>query len=152
MRQRIRWVSVLLFFLWTPYAAEAASITINVNVVAASSTLSYTVQPSEMARASNLPTVNYQINGNITLIFIITAPPCRVSVSPMVVNLQNGSSTIPVYIGGTIGGVPPSSTFTSIPAGSNGINLTGDLDESALLMSKPAGTYTGSFTITATLL
>jgi hypothetical protein len=142
-----------LFGLFCP--SVQCALLVNTVVTPGTSTLSYTVSTPDLGKAINLASINYRIKGSISGIGLGTVPATYVSVSPLNVPLINGAASLIVKIGGTIGGVSPSATPVSVPLTLTTpatIDLTGDLDESGITMSKPAGAYTGSFTITAAFL
>lgn len=133
----------------------AASDRVEVNVSTAYSTLSYRISTADIASATNIPSINYRIIGTIERQDNSSDGDLTyVSLSSLTLSLRNGSSVIPVRISGVIGGTPASTTPTRVYYNNKtaSINLTGDLDESAIPASAAAGTYSGSLTITANLL
>lgn len=116
------------------------------------STLSVNVNPNVVDSASNASSRDFAISGNV----IVNNPDANVqcTVSTTELKLANGSDEITVRMAGTIGGQNISTRnftprFSSRQAA---IDITGDLDESTVTSAKAPGTYSGTFTITASLI
>lgn len=131
--------------------ASVPSVVI-VRVNAGTSTLSYTLNPNLIDSSSNVSSQDFAIRGNV----IVNSPSANVqcSLSSTTLSLVNGSDTLTTRLTGTIGGTNISTsgftpTFSSRQAA---IVINGDLDESTATSAKAPGTYSGTVTITASLI
>ena len=123
-----------------------------VQVNSGSSTLSASVSPALIGSASNVTSQDFRIVGNVIANSASAAPHCTLSATTL--TLVNGSDSITVNLTGTIGGTNISTnSFTpTMTSKSAAINITGDLDESTVTTAKAPGNYTGTLTITASLI
>jgi methionine-rich copper-binding protein CopC len=125
---------------------------ITVRVDNATSILTHTINPNSIDAASNTVAADFQIRGDV----IVNSPSANVqcSLNALNLNLSNGTDTITANLTGTIGGVPVSTTpfrptFTAKRAA---IMINGDIVDTTVTSAKAPGNYSGTLTITATLL
>ena len=123
-----------------------------VNVVEGQSTLSKALDISVIDSPANIASTDFSIKGEVLFNSPTTSIQCTVSAVDLA--LTNGTDTINTKLSGTIGGVGISTSgfspiFTNKKAS---INISGDIDESTVTSQKAPGAYTGTVTITATVL
>jgi hypothetical protein len=123
-----------------------------VKVDQGSSTLSSSINPSLIDSETDASSQDFSVQGNV----LVNDPSANVqcTVSDTVLTLENGKDTLTVNLSGTIGGATISEKgftpkFSSRQAA---IKIVGDLDETTVTSEKAPGSYTGTFTITASLL
>lgn len=123
-----------------------------VNVSPTLSVLSATVDPSRIDSPSNIVSTDFQIRGNVVVNKANANVQCTVNTLNLA--LANGTDTINTILSGTIGGTTINTSGFS-PAFTNrqaAIVINGDLNESTVTSLKAPGTYSGTLTITATVL
>ncbi len=95
---------------------------------------------------------DYQIDGYVFKNNLSANVQCQLSTLQL--QLVNGSDDITVNLAGSIGGTAVStSAFSPTFTGNQAtIDMQGDIDESTASVTDAPGTYSGSFTITATII
>ncbi len=123
-----------------------------VKVNEGTSTLTKSINPNLVDSSSNVASTDFQIRGDV----LVNSPSANVqcTLSTLSLSLANGSDTITTALSGTIGGTSVSTsaftpTFTNKKAS---IVINGDIDESTVTSEKAPGDYTGTLTISATLI
>ncbi len=100
----------------------------------------------------DIPGSDYTVKGIVIANHYASQVQC--TVDTLALNLVNGSDSITVNLDGTIGGTNIS-TAPFVPTFTNkiaSINISGDIDESTVNPTDAPGTYSGTFTITATII
>ena len=123
-----------------------------VNVDQGLSVLNMSVDPNLIGSSKNVVSSDFTVKGAVVANNTNAQVQCSVSTLKLI--LTNNRDTITANLKGTIGGVPISTSgfspiFSSRKAD---ISITGDLDESTVTLEKQPGNYSGTLTITASLL
>lgn len=123
-----------------------------VQVNSGTSILSKAISANTIDASSNTVAQDFQIRGTVTVNDATANVQCTLNTTAL--NLSNSGSNIKVNLSGTIGGTNIStSAFTPVFSSKQAsININGDIDDTTVTSSLNPGSYTGTLTITATLI